>query len=106
MQSAPSEQEGPSSEPEREAAKSGPSPASHPPPTALSPSVVTPVEGVKPLVERARRAQKAWGETHVRERVAQLAQVKRRLLSRAEEIANLLHEECGKPIEEAALSEV
>ena len=32
--------------------------------------------------------------------------MKRRLLSRAEEVASLLRLECGKPIEEAALAEV
>ncbi|APR77220.1 Aldehyde dehydrogenase [Minicystis rosea] len=58
------------------------------------------------MVARARKAQPAWAELAVVERIAALTKVKRRLLERAEEIADLLHRECGKPIEEAALAEV
>ncbi len=42
----------------------------------------------------------------MRDRIDAVAKLKKRILSRAEEIATTLHEECGKPIEEAALSEV
>ncbi|KYF81073.1 succinate-semialdehyde dehydrogenase [Sorangium cellulosum] len=58
------------------------------------------------LVARARTAQSAWAEVPVRERAEVIARVKKRLLARAEEIAALVHLECGKPIEEAALAEV
>ncbi|MCC6525612.1 MAG: aldehyde dehydrogenase family protein [Polyangiaceae bacterium] len=58
------------------------------------------------LVARARRAQKDWGATALPERIEALFGLKRRLLERAREIGALLHEECGKPVEEAVLSEV
>lgn len=61
---------------------------------------------VPTLARKARDAQRAWGERPANERAEIIANVKQRLLSRAEEIANLVHRECGKPIEEAALSEV
>jgi acyl-CoA reductase-like NAD-dependent aldehyde dehydrogenase len=61
---------------------------------------------VAAVVERARAAQKGWAESSIRERADVIAKVKRRILSRAEEIAALVHKECGKPIEEAALAEV
>ncbi len=57
------------------------------------------------MVARARKAQLAWAERAVADRVTAIAEVKRRLLARAEEIADLLHRECGKPVEEAALAE-
>jgi acyl-CoA reductase-like NAD-dependent aldehyde dehydrogenase len=70
-----------------------------------------PVEATDParladLVARARAAQAKWAETPIADRAATIAKVKKRLLSRAEEIADLLHRECGKPVEEAALAEV
>ncbi|AUX42001.1 aldehyde dehydrogenase [Sorangium cellulosum] len=61
---------------------------------------------VRELVARARAAQAAWAEVPVGERAELIAGVKKRLLARAEEIAALVHRECGKPIEEAALAEV
>jgi acyl-CoA reductase-like NAD-dependent aldehyde dehydrogenase len=66
----------------------------------------TPRSDIPSLARKARDAQRAWAETSPRERAAIIADVKGRLLSRAEEIAELVHRECGKPIEEAALSEV
>lgn len=72
----------------------------------LAPVTATDPAAVHGLVARAREAQKAWGELAVAERIAAIAKVKPRLLARAEEIAELLHKECGKPIEEAALAEV
>jgi acyl-CoA reductase-like NAD-dependent aldehyde dehydrogenase len=62
--------------------------------------------GLPAIVLRAREAQKAWAELSPRDRADAIAKVKRRLLSRAEEIATLIRLECGKPIEEAALAEV
>lgn len=74
--------------------------------SALSAVEATPVEAVADIVARARSAQKAWGDLPVRDRVDAVAKVKKRILSRAQEIAELVHKECGKPIEEAALAEV
>jgi acyl-CoA reductase-like NAD-dependent aldehyde dehydrogenase len=68
--------------------------------------VATDPSEVGAAVARARKAQRAWAELAVRDRAAAIAKVKRRLLGRAEEIAQLLQRECGKPIEEAALAEV
>ena len=48
----------------------------------------------------------AWASTPVDRRATAIAGLKGRLLARAEEIAELLHRECGKPVEEAALAEV
>ncbi|MFO0756196.1 MAG: aldehyde dehydrogenase family protein [Byssovorax sp.] len=64
------------------------------------------VDDVVDAVKRARAAQRAWAETPVRDRAAAIAEVKPRLLARAEEIAELVRKECGKPLEEAALAEV
>lgn len=97
-------------------------PAGSPPPAASAPSpfpAVSPADGsplapvtatdamtLPDVVARARKAQAAWAKVSVLERAAAISKVKRRLLSRAEEIADLLHRECGKPVEEAALAEV
>ena len=71
-------------------------------------SVVEPTDPatIQGLVDRARAAQLAWAEVSVRDRALAVGQVKQRILERAEEIAELVHRECGKPIEEAALAEV
>lgn len=74
--------------------------------TALSPVTSTAPSDVGALVARARKAQIAWAAVPPHERALRVAKLKRRLLARAEEIADLLHRECGKPIEEAALAEV
>jgi acyl-CoA reductase-like NAD-dependent aldehyde dehydrogenase len=74
--------------------------------TALSLVEATSPAEIQGLVDRARTAQRAWAETSVRDRAIAIGQVKKRILSRAEEIADLVHRECGKPIEEAALAEV
>lgn len=81
---------------------------------AVSPadgSPLPPVQATDPaaiagMAARAREAQRAWAGLPLVERIAAIAQVKERLLSRAEEIADLVHRECGKPVEEAALAEV
>ncbi len=57
-------------------------------------------------IRRARDASVLWAATPLRKRVAALAKVRKRILSQAERIAEVLHREIGKPIEEAALSEV
>src|SRR5690242_4920264 len=74
--------------------------------SALDPVVATNPSEVPALARKAREAQRAWGELSARERASIVAKVKPRLLSRAAEIADVLHRECGKPIEEAVLSEV
>jgi acyl-CoA reductase-like NAD-dependent aldehyde dehydrogenase len=67
---------------------------------------VTAPADVPGVVERARVAQLDWAATPVRDRAAILAKLKGRLLAKAEAIADLVHRECGKPVEEAALAEV
>lgn len=64
------------------------------------------VAGVSVTVARARGAQRAWAETSVEERAKRIAQVKDRILERAEAIATCVHEEVGKPDVEALLGEV
>ncbi|HVJ94864.1 MAG TPA: aldehyde dehydrogenase family protein, partial [Labilithrix sp.] len=63
-------------------------------------------EAVPDIVRRARQAQEKWAALPIRERVRTIAQVKNKILSRAEEIAKLVHEETGKPEVEALLGEV
>ncbi len=90
-------------------AASGSSPFSTRSPLDDAPhSTVTATEpaAIQGLVDRARTAQRAWAEVSVRDRALAIGQVKQRLLARAEEIADLVHRECGKPVEEAALAEV
>lgn len=96
-----------SAEKETRAAEDSPFPTRSP----VDGAELPPVERTDPaelfaIVRRAREAQKAWGELSPRDRADAIAKVKRRLLSRAEEIATLVRQECGKPIEEAALAEV
>lgn len=74
--------------------------------SALSEVAATDVQALRAMVEKAREAQRKWSDRPVRERVRAILPVKKRLLRRAEEIADLVHRECGKPIEEAALAEV
>ena len=57
-------------------------------------------------MQRARDAQRKWADVSVRDRAYAVARVKGALLARAEEIAELVRQECGKPLEEAALAEV
>ncbi len=72
----------------------------------LAPVVPTRPEDVDGLVAEARAAQAEWSALELAERVDRLAPLARRILARAEEIAELLHREVGKPVEEAALAEV
>ncbi len=64
------------------------------------------VAGVAVTVAKARGAQRAWAETSVEERAKRIAQVKDRILERAEAIAKCVTEEVGKPDVEALLGEV
>lgn len=79
-------------------------------PIAPAPPVIstdpTPLEKIPDIVARARSAQRTWGDLPIRDRIDAVGKLKKRILARAEEIATTLHEECGKPIEEATLSEV
>jgi acyl-CoA reductase-like NAD-dependent aldehyde dehydrogenase len=103
-----------SSSAEPEPAAPSHSPPSHSPFPTKSPldgSPLPPVEATAPAsvaaaVARAREAQRAWAEVPLRDRIARIARIKKTLLSRAEEIAEVLHRECGKPVEEAALAEI
>src|SRR5262245_26304062 len=89
------------------AADAGPFPTQSPVDGSDLPAVeATEVSEIADIVRRAKTAQGAWAETPVRDRAATIAKVKGRILSRAEEIAELLRRECGKPVEEAALAEV
>ena len=72
----------------------------------LDPVEATDPGDVEALVAKARQAGAAWAAVSLPERIDTLAQLKTRILSRAEEIAELVHREVGKPIEEAALAEV
>ncbi|MSP25224.1 MAG: aldehyde dehydrogenase family protein [Myxococcales bacterium] len=74
--------------------------------SALAPVVATLPREIAELVRVARSAQIKWQALEISERVDALAPLARRILARAEEIAELLHREVGKPIEEAALAEV
>jgi acyl-CoA reductase-like NAD-dependent aldehyde dehydrogenase len=70
------------------------------------PNEPTTVAGVSVTVAKARGAQRAWAETSVEDRARRIAQVKDRILERAEAIAECVHEEVGKPDVEALLGEV
>jgi acyl-CoA reductase-like NAD-dependent aldehyde dehydrogenase len=77
----------------------------------LDGSALAPVEATDPgelaeMVARARKAQAEWAKKAVVHRATALARLKRNILERANEIAELLHRECGKPVEEAVLAEV
>ncbi len=72
----------------------------------LDPVEMTLADDVPALVERARTAQADWATTPTADRVDVLLGLKKRILSRAENIADLLRREVGKPIEEGVLSEV
>lgn len=61
---------------------------------------------VAAIVASARRAQIKWAETPMRDRIDAMKKAKRRLLERADAVGELLHRECGKPVEEALLAEV
>lgn len=72
----------------------------------LDPVEATEPGDVEALVTDARRAGEAWAGRSLADRIDVLIQLKGRILSRAEEIAELVHREVGKPVEEAALAEV
>jgi len=97
----------PPAEPVREGSGASPFPTLSPADGApLAEITATDAALLPEMVARARTAQAEWAKTPVASRAAALAKLKRKVLARAEEIADLLHRECGKPIEEGALAEV
>ncbi len=93
--------------PEPDAKTQSPFPAQSPLDGSELPEVIaTDPRDLGSMVAKAKEAQRQWSERSLRQRVNAILPVKKRLLQRAEEIAGLLHRECGKPIEEGALSEV
>lgn len=73
---------------------------------ALPSVTATDPDEVRAMVASARAAQRAWEALDVADRARRVARLKARVLSRAEEIADLVRRECGKPFEEALLGEV
>jgi len=63
-------------------------------------------DDVKRAVERARRAQQAWGALPIEERAARMLRFRDALIDREEELTDLLAKECGKPRQEALGHEV
>lgn len=63
-------------------------------------------EQVRQTVERARRAQEAWGALPVEERCERVLRFRDAIVERADEIVELLTRECGKPRHEALVHEV
>jgi acyl-CoA reductase-like NAD-dependent aldehyde dehydrogenase len=74
--------------------------------SALADVEATAAADVADVVARARAAQVEWAATPARGRAATVAKLAERILQRAEDIADIVHRECGKPLEEAALAEV
>ncbi len=72
----------------------------------LEPVEATPHSEIAGIVARAREAQTSWAATPIAKRVKAVSKLKGRILSRAEEIAKLVHAETGKPDVEAILAEV
>lgn len=66
----------------------------------------TPLGEIAEIVSRARAAQERWAALDLEKRVKTIAKLRAEVLSRAEEIARLVHEETGKPEVEAVLGEV
>ena len=70
------------------------------------PTEPTPVGDVNELVLQARKAQVEWAAKPIAERIDAMLQLKRRALRQAEELANVVRKETGKPFEEALLADV
>jgi acyl-CoA reductase-like NAD-dependent aldehyde dehydrogenase len=67
---------------------------------------VTSKEEIVAIVGRARRAQQAWGVLPVEERAERLLRFRDAVVDRAEEIVEIVSQECGKPRHEALIHEV
>lgn len=72
----------------------------------LGEAPVTSSDEVRAVVERARRAQEAWGSLPVRERCARMLRFRDAIVDREEELTDLISRETGKPRHEALLHEV
>lgn len=72
----------------------------------LSPVEATPVEEVRHVVERARRAGDKWAARSTRRRAKAVKDLAKAVLERADEIAAIISEETGKSADEALLNEV
>ncbi len=72
----------------------------------LSELRVTSAEEVRRAVSRARKAQEAWAVLPPLERAERLTRLRDALADRAEDLANQLSSECGKPRQEALVHEV
>jgi acyl-CoA reductase-like NAD-dependent aldehyde dehydrogenase len=66
----------------------------------------TPVEAIPELVAEARLAQERWRNTRLAERRELMSAVKRVLLQHADEVAETISAETGKPLVEAFTTEV
>jgi acyl-CoA reductase-like NAD-dependent aldehyde dehydrogenase len=66
----------------------------------------TTAEEVRQAVQRARRAQEAWGALPVAERARRILRFRDAIVDRSDEVIDLLVRECGKPRHEALLHEV
>ncbi|HEY8073524.1 MAG TPA: aldehyde dehydrogenase family protein [Labilithrix sp.] len=67
---------------------------------------ITAVADVRKTVERARKAQAAWGVLPVEERAERLLRYRDALVDRAEEIVDIVSRECGKPRHDVLSHEV
>jgi acyl-CoA reductase-like NAD-dependent aldehyde dehydrogenase len=67
---------------------------------------VTSADDVKKAVERARRAQRAWGALPIEERAQRMLRFRDAIVDREGEIVDLLSRECGKPKHESLLHEI
>jgi len=67
---------------------------------------ITPNEEIAAIVARARRAQQAWGVLPLDERVERLLRFRDAIVDRADEIVEVIAQECGKPRNEALAHEV
>jgi succinate-semialdehyde dehydrogenase/glutarate-semialdehyde dehydrogenase len=74
--------------------------------TLVGEAPVVDAAGVRAAVARAKKAQEAWGLLPVEERCARVLLFRDALVSRAEELVDVLVRECGKPRHEALLHEV
>lgn len=72
----------------------------------LSPLRATPAAEVADIIQRARETQHAWSLIPLTDRAAILRKAARRLLERAEEVAQILEDENGRPKAESLLSEI
>lgn len=66
----------------------------------------TPIDNLPTVFEKAAQAQKLWSKISVRQRAKKMIHLRDVLCRRVDEIAQLMHEENGKPVIEAITSEL